>query len=351
LIHLEGRLVSMAFSCESIDLPLIDFALLSLKSVRDGDQQQQEVESQRELEKLREACQELGFFRVINHGFDSTLMQTVDYLARDMFTLPADIKERAVSPIFYSGYAPPKTGPQGKDSMPESMFFPDEHSTDDIASKLWPQGNQIFCDKMHEYSSKIMDLSHGILKHVLGSLGLDVNQHYPSPSFENTQGWMRMNFYHNKNASVEQEQFFSKAHTDNSCITILYQDDIGGLQVRTKKGEWINSEPLPGSFVVIIGDCFQMWSNGRYRSAEHRVVYGGSKKNRLSIVFLLDFMDKMEICSPPELIDEKHPQMYRAVTFEDLKAYYKKAGPSMGGPPPYFLLETDSHKGNSVEIP
>lgn len=318
----------------SIDLPVIDFAFLPSKS----GGEQQEVESLRELEKLREACQELGFFRAINHGFDSTLMQTVDSINREMFALATDVKERAVSPVFYSGYALPKTGSHGKDSMPESMFFPDDRSIDDIASKLWPQGNQIFCEKMHEYSSNMIDLSHGILKVILCSMGLDVSKHYPSPSFENTQGWMRMNFYDNQNASAEHEQFFSKAHTDISCLTILYQDDVGGLQVRTKEGEWINSEPLPGSFVVIIGDCFQMWSNGRYRSAEHRVVYGGSKKSRLSIVFLMDFMEKTEIRAPQELIDEKHPRMYRAVTFADLKDYYKQAGPSLGGPPDFFLL-------------
>lgn len=342
----------MASSSELItDLPLIDFALLPWNSVGDGDQL--EVESQRELEKLREACQEIGFFRAINLGFDSTLMQTVDSLARDMFTLPADVKERAASPIFYSGYSLPNKGPHGKDSMPESMFFPDDHSVDDISSKLWPQGNQIFCEKMHEYKSKMMDLSHGILKLILRSMGLDVSKHYPSPSFEKTQGWMRLNFYLNRNACDEHEaeQFFSKAHTDISCLTVLYQDDVGGLQVRTKEGQWITSEPLPGSFVVIIGDCFQLWSNGRYRSAEHRVVYGGSEKSRLSVVFLLDFMDKFEIICPEDLIDEKHPQMYRAVIFEDLKAYYKQVGPSLGGPPAFFLLETNSEKGNSVEIP
>ena len=80
----------------------------------------------------------------------------------------------------------------------------------------------------------------------------------------------------------------------------------------------------------------QMWSNGRYRSAEHRVVYGGSE--RLSMAFFLDFPDKTEIRAPEELIDEKHPQKYKAVTFEDLKAYYIQAGPTLGGPPAYFLL-------------
>ena len=78
------------------------------------------------------------------------------------------------------------------------------------------------------------------------------------------------------------------------------------------------------------GGGLQMWSNGRYRSAVHHVVYGGLE--RLSMAFFLAFTDKTEIRAPEELIDEKHPQKYKAVTFEDLKAYYIQAGPTLGGP-------------------
>lgn len=321
---------AMESPCDIVDLPVIDFALLPWKSGGDAHHH-----DQRELEKLREACQEFGFFRAINHGVNSTLIPTVDSMARDMFMLPVDIKERAISPIFNTGYAPPKTGTQGKDSLPEGMVFPDDNSVDDISSKLWPQGNHKFRETMQKYNSEMREVSHGILKVILCSLGLDVRKHYSSPLFDKSQGWLRMNFYHSKIDHDHQQQFYSKAHTDIGCLTILYQDDVGGLQIRTKEGKWINTKPLPGSFVVNIGDCLQMWSNGRYRSAEHRVVYGGSE--RLSMAFFLDFTDKAEIRAPEELIDEKHPQKYRAVTFEDLKAYFVQAGPTLGGPTAYFL--------------
>lgn len=75
-----------------------------------------------------------------------------------------------------------------------------------------------------------------------------------------------------------------------------------------------------------------MWSNGRYRGSEHRVVHGGSKRNRLSVAFFLLFSDDAEILAPPELISEEHPQVYRAVTTRDLKAHAMKVGPSLGGP-------------------
>ncbi|KAH9301995.1 hypothetical protein KI387_013578, partial [Taxus chinensis] len=87
-----------------------------------------------------------------------------------------------------------------------------------------------------------------------------------------------MNYYYNTKDDDEEEpqnaRKISKAHTDLGCVTILYQDDVGGLQIRTKQGNWIDTKPLSGSFVVNLGDCSQMWSNCRYRSSEHRVVYG-----------------------------------------------------------------------------
>ena len=61
-------------------------------------------------------------------------------------------------------------------------------------------------------------------------------------------------------------------HSDSGAFTILWQDDNGGLEVRSKHGEWVGAPPLEDSFVVNIGDILQYWSNGRYSSTQHRVI-------------------------------------------------------------------------------
>lgn len=122
-------------SCE-FHLPVIDLDLLSSWKSGGGSNEQQE------LKKLKEACSDLGFFRVINHGIDPNLIQAVDSVARDIFALSTDIKRKAIFPIFFTGYSPLQTGPLGKDgSIPESMIFPSARLVDEVSSKLWPQGN------------------------------------------------------------------------------------------------------------------------------------------------------------------------------------------------------------------
>lgn len=323
-----------------LDLPVIDLAALHWKSKAESDEQQVR-RSDEELQKLRDACQQWGFFHVINHGINPTLIETVDSIARDMFSLPTDIKEKAILPTSFTGYIRPEIRAMGKESVPESMLLPNDHILHHVSSKLWPQGNHKFCEHIQEYKSELTELSHEILKLIISSLGGDVSKHYRSAPFENCDFKIRMNFYHNnKNleATTEDHQIFSQAHTDIGCLTILYQDDVGGLQIRTKEGEWVNTKPLPGSFAVNIGDCLQMWSNCRYRSAEHRVVYGGCKVRRLSIALFMFVQDEAEICAPQELIDDKSPRVYRAFTFKELRAYFRDVGPSLGGSDAYFRI-------------
>ena len=325
----------MCSGSPKLDLPVIDLSLLP--SYLKGESQEPKTPS--ELQKLGEACENLGFFRVINHGIDPTLIKTMDSVARDMFTLPTEVKERAISPIFNSGYTPPDLNPVGKDSMPESMVLTGvmgSSSFEDISHKLWPQGNHLFCETVPAYNSKMTELAHRLTKLIIQSLGLNVSECYTSASFDKCKGWLRLNCYHTDDA-LSDEPITCKAHTDVGFLTVLYEDEVGGLQIRTKEGKWIDAKPLPGSFIVNISDCLKMWTNAKYRSAEHRVMYGGKKNRRLSVAFFFDVEDHIQIRSPPQLIDEQHPRLYKPVTFGDIKSYYHRNGPTMEGAPTYYM--------------
>ena len=76
-------------------------------------------------------------------------------------------------------------------------------------------------------------------------------------------------------------------HTDFGILTILLQDDVGGLQVETKDGTWIEVPPIPGSFVVNLGDMMEIWTNGAFKAGPHRVKVS-TTKHRFSVVMFYD---------------------------------------------------------------
>ena len=68
------------------------------------------------------------------------------------------------------------------------------------------------------------------------------------------------------------DQFGVSSHTDYGCLTLLYQDSTGGLQVQGRSGSWLTAHPIADTFVVNVGDLLARWSNDRFRSTPHRVV-------------------------------------------------------------------------------
>src|SRR6202041_1189802 len=85
-------------------------------------------------------------------------------------------------------------------------------------------------------------------------------------------------------AGAKYNQLGAGAHTDWGWITLLAQDECGGLEVETAAGDWIRAEPIPGTFVVNLGDLVPRWTNGLYHSNMHRVMNNRAGRNRHSIV-------------------------------------------------------------------
>ena len=103
------------------------------------------------------------------------------------------------------------------------------------------------------------------------------------------------------------------SHTDIQCITLLWQDMSGGLEVLSAKGEWLQATPIEGTFVVNIGDFLQRLSNNKFKSTVHRV-YNLQESSRYSMPFFFGF-NYDAVCSVvPTCIDEEHPPMYEPIS-------------------------------------
>ncbi|XP_045790254.1 gibberellin 20-oxidase-like protein, partial [Trifolium pratense] len=135
--------------------------------------------------------------------------------------------------------------------------------------------------------------------------------------FKKCQGYLRINNYTSPEImDLDNHVEGLGMHTDMSCITILYQDEIGGLQVKTHEGKWIDISPSEGSLVVNIGDMMQAWSNDKLRSSEHRVILKQSV-NRFSLAFFWCFEDEKVIMAPNEVVGEGNKRVYDSFVCKD----------------------------------
>lgn len=124
---------------------------------------------------------------------------------------------------------------------------------------------------------------------------------------------LRMIHYPPRQAASSAEQQGAGAHTDYGCITLLYQDDAGGLQVQSRSGEWIDAPPIEGTYVVNIGDMMARWSNDRYTSTPHRVI-SPLGVDRYSMPFFAEPHPDTEISCLPNCSGTDNPPRYPAVS-------------------------------------
>lgn len=145
------------------------------------------------------------------------------------------------------------------------------------------------------------------------TLGDETGKRFYQNEFSDCHGYLRLVNYTPPQDVEKQEEPVEGLgmHTDMSCITIVYQDSVGGLQMRSKEGKWIDINPCEDLLVVNIGDLMQAWSNGRLRSSEHRVVLR-KLVNRVSLAFFLCFEDEKVILAPEEIVGEGSCRSYKS---------------------------------------
>ncbi|XP_059638667.1 deoxypodophyllotoxin synthase-like [Cornus florida] len=164
-----------------------------------------------------------------------------------------------------------------------------------------------------------------VMQMVFQSYGVD-QKHYDS-QVESTSYLMRFIKYR-----VPKENEINTAllpHTDKLFLAIVDQDEVEGLEIQTKDGEWIGIEHSPSTFVVVAGEPFMAWSNGRIYAPLHRVVING-KVERYSIA-LFSFVSEM-VQPPEELVDDEHPLQFKPFDFFEFLQYCGEDGKNVKCP-------------------
>ncbi|RDI69059.1 isopenicillin N synthase family dioxygenase [Nocardia pseudobrasiliensis] len=250
------------------------------------------------------ACSDGGFFVIIGHGVPQELIDRTYATTAALFALSDEEKDAIAARPGFGGLFRSTTAARTRDNdtPPDLAELFGVHVKGDLpeaeraelgdewlparVANLWPTKPAEFRGIWNEYIDAMTALS-AELVHLM-ALGLGLNEDYLDDRFANHMSSLSANYYYPQIEAPLPGQLRRGAHSDFSAVTVLYQDnDIGGLQVQARTGEWLPVPAVPGSFVVNIGDVMARWTGGRWISAMHRVVnpVQGHRSSRISIPF------------------------------------------------------------------
>ncbi|XP_042502951.1 probable 2-oxoglutarate-dependent dioxygenase AOP1 [Macadamia integrifolia] len=264
-------------------------------------------------EQVREALEEYGCFEVFTNEVPLELHEAIFAAAEQLFDLPVETKLRNTSkkPLF--GYI-------GHDPIHHESLCIDEapvlEKAQSFTDLIWPEGNSAFCEIAYSFSKGVMKLEHTVTKMVFESFGVEK---YHQSFIRSTNYILRFIKYPGTQTNNECKVGIG-THTDKNLLTILHQNQVNGLEVQTQGGEWIKFTPSPSSFIVLVGEAFMAWSNGRLHCPRHRVMISASE-SRYSIG--LFSVGKGIIQSPDELVDEEHPLLFKPFDNLGLISFYQ----------------------------
>jgi isopenicillin N synthase-like dioxygenase len=224
--------------------------------------------------QMLQAAEGIGFFYISGHGIPQRLIDDVLAAAARFFAAPAGQKRSVAVNEGHRGFiatGQAKMTDEAKPDLKESFVWGlDVPGPDGIPPNRWP-------DFMPELRGTLMDFFEA--GHVVGwsllramAVALDVAPDTFVRSIDRPISRGSIIYYPPQAPSMGADQFGVSSHTDYGCLTLLYQDDTGGLQVQGSAGAWLTAHPIHGSFVVNVGDLLARWSNDRFRSTPHRVV-------------------------------------------------------------------------------
>ncbi|WP_428239619.1 isopenicillin N synthase family dioxygenase [Gynuella sp.] len=296
-----------------MSLPLID---LSLLTSHDPDIQQAEIQ------RLDYACREIGFIYLTNTGISERLMQEIFVAAKRFFALPQEEKQKIDigTSTNHRGY-----GSIGKEKLDETNLS-DWKETFDMALDLPPDHPMVskysnmygpnrypedpaIVDTLLSYYQAAFTASQSLLVAMAKALKLEDN--FFTRCFNTHVTVLRLIHYPPR-PSMEHDNG-AGAHTDYGCVTLLLQDQVGGLQVRARNGEWIDAPPVEGALVVNIGDLMQRWTNDEYVSTAHRVKASMPDVHRYSVPFFVEPDYETLVDCVPSCQSEQNPAKYEPI--------------------------------------
>lgn len=273
---------------QSNPLPVLDFRRFDTGS----------LERARFLSELRGTAREVGFFYLVGHGIQQPVIDRLIATSRQFFALP-DHEKLAIdmvnSPHFRGYTRPGSERTRGRPDWREQIDIGAERATlpIDPDSPPWArlQGPNQWPDALPELKSTVLDWQARLTRLAIRllqafALALGQPEDVFAPIYTDTPNLLlKLIRYPGRNATEDDQG--CGPHKDGGFLTLLLQDVQAGLQVAARDGSWIDAAPLPGSFVVNIGELLELASDGYLKANTHRVVTPPGDTDRLSVAFFL----------------------------------------------------------------
>lgn len=250
------------------------------------------------LDQLRTSARDIGFFYLINHGVNDELQRAVQHEARRFFALSDEQKQQVAmihSPHFRGYNRAASEITRGKPDWREQFDIGAERpelllSDSDPrwrrlqGPNLWPAEQPELKTTLLDWQKSMTEMAIVLLRAFAEALRLPANA-FDALYGDKPNEHIKLIRYPGQDNTQSNQGV--GAHKDSGFLSFLLQDEQKGLQVEVSPDHWIDAVPLPGSFVVNIGELLELATNGYLRATVHRVVSPPAGQDRLSIAFFL----------------------------------------------------------------
>lgn len=285
--------------------------------------------------RIGEACEATGFFAVVGHGVPQETVAALRSAAYAFFDLPLEqkLQVKRPKPEQNRGYimtgdetlarlAGNATPPDYKElfaigpfDIDGSRYYTVPEAYPSFAPNLWPKRPSELAPALKSYWRAVEALANTIAEGFALALGLDAD--WFRPRIDRNTSQLRIMHYPVQQTPPIPGQLRAGEHTDLGMMTILCADnDVGGLQVRDRDGEWIDVPVFEDAFLVNLGDMMMRWTNDRWVSTPHRVINPPSEarnSRRLSIGYFFGPNYDASLACIDTCCSSEHPAKYKPV--------------------------------------
>ena len=263
---------------------------------------------------VHRALSESGFMYVRRHGIDSALVRRAFAIASRFFSLPVERKNRfaygSVDANFgFQGIEGESLDPKNKPDLKEAFTMRNARAWAASAER-WPDDE--FRDMALELYDASLAAAYRLLAILEASLALPSDFFAKRHLGENVT--LRFLHYPANLPSRSQDQLGAGAHTDYGSITLLFQDDVGGLELLGADGQWRFAPPVEDAVVINTGDLMERWTNGRLPSTVHRVRPITGSRDRYSIALFMDPDNAVQVECLPSCRADSASACYEPIT-------------------------------------